>query len=90
VARPVQGKEKKENLDALAALKKEWDRLRAINTWDEKQVYEYWDVVNRLKKEGRQGNFARIFDLCAEKAQSLQPATLERNTKVEWSMEETV
>ena len=81
VARKVIGKEKRENAQAVAALKKEWDRLRAINTWDEDHPEEYWTVVNRLKTMNRQGKFARIYDLCFEKKHELVPEDTRRKMK---------
>ena len=71
VARPVQGKEKRENEGAMMALKKEWDRLRAIKTWNEDEPEEYWTVLRRLRGQGKHGNFARIFDICVEKNSEL-------------------
>jgi hypothetical protein len=44
VARPVTGHEQKNNPDAVGALKKEWDRLESIGTWDMKGVREWADV----------------------------------------------
>eukprot|EP00975_Prorocentrum_lima_P047265 9883593-Prorocentrum_lima.AAC.1 len=42
VARSCSLKEALTNPKAKAALDKEWDRLRSINTWDESNVRE-WD-----------------------------------------------
>ena len=81
VARPVQGKEKRENIDAMKALKKEWDRLRAIKTWDEDNPEEYWTVLKRLRGQGKHGNFARIFDICVEKNSELNADDIRRKYK---------
>eukprot|EP00975_Prorocentrum_lima_P021787 4589902-Prorocentrum_lima.AAC.1 len=45
VARTCSLKEADNNPKARAALDKEWERLRSINTWDESTVREWKDVA---------------------------------------------
>eukprot|EP00975_Prorocentrum_lima_P004869 1060673-Prorocentrum_lima.AAC.1 len=45
VARTCSLKEADKNPKARAALDKEWERLRSINTWDESTVREWKDVA---------------------------------------------
>ena len=51
VARPAGRQEILQNDKARAALRKEWDRRRAIGTWDEANARECQDVVAEAKKE---------------------------------------
>ena len=74
VARPVQGKEKKEHPEAIKALNKEWTRLRDIGTWDEKKVLEWRSVVNEVNGApgtGPGAHVGSIFDICVEKNSEL-------------------
>jgi hypothetical protein len=67
VARPVFKDEIRRQPGAQAALRKEWDRLRAINTWLEDEV-EMWDVVKaRAEKQGVQIHMGMVFQICVEK-----------------------
>eukprot|EP00975_Prorocentrum_lima_P028004 5887104-Prorocentrum_lima.AAC.1 len=54
VARTCSLKEADKNPKAKAALDKEWERLKSINTWDESIVKEWKDVAReaRTKSEG--------------------------------------
>ena len=52
MARPVGRKEIQSTPKAEESLATEWDRLRAIRTWDEKGVQEYSDVIARLNESG--------------------------------------
>jgi hypothetical protein len=67
VARPVFKDEIRRCPGAQAALRKEWDRLRAINTWLEDEVEE-WDVVKaRAKRQGVKIHMGMVFQICGEK-----------------------
>jgi hypothetical protein len=67
VARPVFKDEIRRSPGAQAALRKEWDRLRVINTWREDEVEE-WDVVKaRAKHAGVEIHMGIVFQLCVEK-----------------------
>ena len=69
-ARDVGKKERSENDDAKAALKKEWDRLRACGKhgcWDERTPEEKSEVQARHRKAGTTAHFGRVFDICVEK-----------------------
>jgi hypothetical protein len=50
VARPVFKDEIRRRPGAQAALRKEWDRLRLIDTWREDLVEEWDDVKRRAKQ----------------------------------------
>ena len=76
--RPGRGKEKAQ---ALAALKKEWDRLRAIGTWDESKVREWKDVRLEADRSGQDVHIAPIFDICVEKNSELAEDNPQRKYK---------
>jgi hypothetical protein len=64
VARPVFKDEVRRQPGAQAALRKEWDRLRAINTWLEDGVEE-WDVVKaRAKRQSVKIHVGMVFQIC--------------------------
>jgi hypothetical protein len=66
VARPVCGDEIRRQPGAQAALRKEWGRLRAINTWLEDEVGE-WDVVGaRAERQGVKIHMGMFFRMCVE------------------------
>lgn len=53
--------------EAKAALKKEWDRLRACGTngcWDEANPRELREVAAEHKRKGAIAHFGRVFDIC--------------------------
>ena len=52
VARPASKAEAARNVDAKAALDKEWNRLREINTWIEKDVMEFRDMQELMRSQG--------------------------------------
>jgi hypothetical protein len=52
VARPVTKIEARKNPKAMAALNKEWDKLRNIGCWDESRVEEWSVVASRSKRSG--------------------------------------
>jgi len=81
VARPVTGDEKRTHPKALAALAKEWKRLRDINTWDESKVREWRDVANEAKATGIEAHVGRIFDICVEKNSELNESDPSRKYK---------
>merc|ERR1712004_149035 len=49
VARPVSRREQRANDDARKAMKKDWDRLRSMDTWDETEVLEWRDVARKAR-----------------------------------------
>ena len=53
VARPVDKREMASNPKALAAQKKEWDRLRELKAWDEKSVREWSELKAEANKAGK-------------------------------------
>ena len=67
VARPVGGRERKENPLARAALAKEWRRLREGGCWDESRVREWRDVAAEAHRNGAVVHQGRIFDIVVEK-----------------------
>ena len=50
VARPVNKKEAKSDAKAMAALDKEWTKLRNINCWGESKVGEWFQVASKARK----------------------------------------
>ena len=54
VARPVSKRERARVPAAQAAMDKEWDRLRAVRTWDEYVVREWRDVAREAKQRGEE------------------------------------
>ncbi len=52
VARPVSKKEIQSNPAADASLLKEWNKQRALPTWDEKRVREWSEVAKEAKANG--------------------------------------
>ena len=53
-----------------AALKKEWDRLRACGDrgcWDEAHPREQRAVEREARDRGETAHFGRVFDICVEK-----------------------
>ena len=71
VARPVGKAERLESPGAQAALRKEWDRLRAIKCWDESRVREAYDVEAEARQKGTGVHIARIFAIRHEKKAEL-------------------
>ena len=67
VARPVGKVERLTSKRAQAALRKEWDRLRAIKCWDESAVRGSRDVEEEARRKGTVVHIARIFAICHEK-----------------------
>jgi hypothetical protein len=66
VARPVFKDEIRRSPGARAALRKEWDRLRLINTWRE-DLFEEWDAVKlRAKKSHTRVHVGMVFQICVE------------------------
>ena len=72
-ARPVPKDEIRRQPKAQEALQKEWDRLRALECWDESKVAEWKDVANKAKNSGSICHAGRIFSLCHEKNSELWP-----------------
>jgi hypothetical protein len=71
IARPVTKAEVANTTKAQEALIKEWDRLRALNTWDETMVREYKDVAQEAKSRNVETHFCRLFPICVEKGYEL-------------------
>ena len=67
VARPVKPAEIASNPRAKKAVDEEWEKLRKITTWKEKEVREYDDVVKEAKGKSKEVHFGRVFSLCHEK-----------------------
>jgi hypothetical protein len=67
VARPVFKDEIRGSPGTQAALRKEWDRLRLINTWREDQVEECCEVKARAKRTDTKIHMGMVFQICVEK-----------------------
>jgi len=72
VARPVTRKEARENAKALAAMDKEWNKLRNIGCWDESRVQEWKHVASNARRDGTKVHIGRIFDIFVEKNSELE------------------
>ena len=57
---------------AKAAVDKEWEKLEKILAWDKTQVRNKSEVIDEARKEGRQGHFASLTDLCHLKNADLE------------------
>jgi hypothetical protein len=67
VARPAFEDEIRQSPGAQAALRKEWNRLREIDTWMESEVEE-WDVVKAsAKRTNTKIHMGMVFQMCVEK-----------------------
>jgi len=66
VARRVGKAERLASPGAQAALRKEWDHLRAIKCWDESRVRESRDVEEEARQKGTVVHLAQIFAICHE------------------------
>ena len=79
VARPVSKAEASTNAEARAALKKEWDRLREINTWVEDDVME----LSKLRRQMGEETFhiGRLFAILVEKNAELPVGHKDRKFK---------
>ena len=71
VARPVNRQERMSNPKALAAIKKEWDRLRDIKCWDESRPAEWSDISRWYRDKALEAHVGRIFDILVEKGSEL-------------------
>ena len=80
VARPVH-KPERNCKAAQAALKKEWDRLRAAKCWDESKVREWSDVAAEARAKGKKAHVGRIFEICTEKGSELPGGHPDRKYK---------
>eukprot|EP00959_Pyramimonas_sp_CCMP1952_P116891 2443372-Pyramimonas_sp.AAC.1 len=78
-ARSVSKDEAKANQDAQAALRKEWDILRSIGTWNEKGVRAYDDVVAELNAQT--AHFGCLFAILVEKSSKLPLGHKDRKYK---------
>ena len=65
----------------MAALDKEWTKLRNIGCWDESRVEEWSIVANKAKKSGIKVHIGRIFDICVEKNSELDESDPNRKFK---------
>ena len=59
------------NPKAVAALEKEWKKLRDMGCWDQSKVREWRDVAAEAKRDGTKVHVGRIFDICVEKNHEL-------------------
>ena len=70
VARDVPLEERRETPAAQAAMRKEWDRLRAAGPqgcWDENAMGSAKIVRDRVHASGGKAHFGKIFEICVEK-----------------------
>jgi hypothetical protein len=67
VARPVFEDEIRRSPGAQAALRKEWDRLRLIDTWREELVEEWDDVKRRARQSTTEIRVGMVFQIRVEK-----------------------
>ena len=81
VARPVNKREAAADPRAQAALKKEWDRLRAIGCWNEDGVKEWGTLAREARSTGETIHVGRIFAICHEKNAELNEGDPRRKFK---------
>ena len=81
VARSATKKEAAGDPKAQEAMQKEWDRLRAIGTWDEDGVRELEEVRREAKKKGQTIHIGRHFPILVEKNSELPEDSPERKFK---------
>eukprot|EP00975_Prorocentrum_lima_P054829 11494204-Prorocentrum_lima.AAC.1 len=74
VARSCSLKEALSNPKAKAALDREWDRLRSINTWNENEVREWSEVAQKARHSSSPAHMGRIFAILVEKNSELEPS----------------
>ncbi len=65
----------------MAALDKEWTKLRNINCWDESKVEEWSHVASRARKQGCKVRVGQIFDILVEKNSELDESDPNRKFK---------
>ena len=81
VARSVNKKEAAGNPKAQQAMQEEWDRLRAIGTWNEDGVRELDEVRKEAKNKGQTIHIGRLFPILVEKNSELPEDSPERKFK---------
>lgn len=64
-------------------MKKEWDALRTIGAWNEKEVQDWDSVRKRANGSGAKADAGRVSGICIEKGSELPPGHAGRNTKEE-------
>ena len=63
--------DKPDHMPKQEALQKEWNRLRARNTWDDETVVEESKMRAQCQAAGTEAHFARLFAMCVEKNSEL-------------------
>ena len=53
-----------ENLEAKAAVDKDWDKLKNLPAWQESKDKSKQDVIEQVQKEGKRVHFAKIRTQC--------------------------
>jgi hypothetical protein len=71
VARPVARKEASSDKAAMAALDKEWPKLRLQRCWDEENPREWKEVCDEARRRNKTAHVGRVFDICVEKGSEL-------------------
>ena len=69
------------NPEAQAAMDKELERLRAINTWDESKVREMSKVRAEARSAGKEVHFGQVAGICVEKNYELPKTDKNRKFK---------
>ena len=62
-------------------MKREWDRLRGMNTWDETEVLEWRDVARKARIDKEEVHFGYLLGLCFEKGSELPDKHPDRKFK---------
>ena len=71
VAKQLTNAEVQKIPDAKKKIAEEWDKLRALTTWDETRVCEYEVARTNALRSGREAHFGRLFAFCVEKHSEL-------------------
>ena len=81
VAQSFSKKEAAGNPKAQKTIKKEWDRLCRLGTWDESKVRNWADVKNEAKRAGETVHIGRLLPTLVEKSSELEEDNPDRKFK---------
>jgi hypothetical protein len=62
-------------------MKIDWDKLKALGTWDESRVAEWSTVAIQARKSGQKAHVGLVFGICVEKGSELPEGSPGRKFK---------